>query len=167
MLENGWMLIGSWLLFSYLSGHVYSKKMTYRLFMKYQTHFEVIANKQKFWFNNGYWQINTMLHHAVIMFLALFMYSVIATIFNLSPHIGWYISYIALFVAIRLRAVNLEKDFQNSCSRIDVLLDVSGYSLNMAQFKTDISKPRSIRKMSRVENNETEIKDPPISRRTT
>lgn len=164
MLENGWMLIGSWLFFSYLSGHVYSKKMTFRLFMKYQTHFEVISNKQRFWFQNGYWQVNTMLHHAAIMFLSLFIYSVIATIFGLSPTFGWYVSYIALFVAIRQRAVGLEKDYLSSCSRIDTLLDVSGYSLNISQFKTDVSKPRVVRKMQRDETN-TDLKDP--SRRTT
>jgi hypothetical protein len=167
MLENAWMLLASWLFFGYLSGHVYSKKMIFKLFMKYQTHHEVIANKQAFWFQSGYWQVNTMLHHATIMFLSLFTYSVIATIFGFSPNVGWYVAYIALFVAIKMRADGIEKDYKNSCIRIDALLDVSGYSVNISQFKTDVTKPRIVRKMNKVETPSPDINDQSTSRRTT
>lgn len=158
MLENGWMLFASWLFFSYLSGHVYSKKITFRLFMKYQTYYEVIVNKQRFWFQIGYWQVNTMLHHASIMFISLFVYSIIATVFGLNPNIGWYISYGALFAAIKLRANGIDREYLSSCSKIDTLLDVSGYSLNIAQFKTDVTKPRAVRKMSKTDNTQSDLK---------
>ena len=37
MLESGLMLIVAWLVFSYLSGFIYSRRMVFRLYMKYQT----------------------------------------------------------------------------------------------------------------------------------
>ena len=167
LLENGWMLLASWLFFSYLSGDAYGRKMIFKLYMKYQTHYEVVASKQRFWFNSNYWHVNTILHHAVYIFLAIFIYSVVATITDLSSNGAWYVAYIALFLAIYKRSQSLEKDYLKSCSKIDTLLDASGYSLNISEFKTDVSKPRAIRKMSKSDIPSTDNQDQTPTRRTT
>lgn len=137
MLESGLMLIVAWLVFSYLSGFAYSRRMVFRLYMKYQTHYEVIVTKQKNWFNDDYWIINTILHHGLAMFFGIFGYSIIAFIFSWSSRSGWYVGYVILFLAIAYRARNksFEWVFKNTCSKIDGLLDISGYSVNISDLK--------------------------------
>ena len=136
MLESGLMLVFAWIVFGQIAGFRYSRQMVFRLFMKYQTHYEVIISHKKYWLNDGYWIVNSMMHYALFTFLAVFTYAVIGTIFNLPSNIGWYVAYITLFLSIWQRSRNSSKDnvYKKTCDLIDNFLDASGYSLNIADF---------------------------------
>lgn len=147
MLESGWMLLVTWLIFSYISGYAYSRRMTFKLYMEYRTHYEVIVAKQKNWFNDNYWIINTVLHHGLAIFFAVFGYSVIAFIFGLNQQMGWYIGYATLFLAIayRYRQKSFDFVYKTTCSKIDNLLEISGYSVNISELKKSESPLQSPR----------------------
>ena len=134
MLESGWMLVAAWLIFGQIAGYRYARHMVFRLFTKYQVHFEVIVNQQRYWFNDTYWIVNSILYYGLFTFLAIFMYGVISAIFGLNPSGGWYVAYITLFASIWYRSRDKSKNvvYQKSCDRIDVLLDTRGYSINFS-----------------------------------
>lgn len=136
MLESGWMLIAAWLVFGQLAGFRYSRQMVFRLFMKYQTHYEVIITQKRYWLNDMYWIVNSMMYYALFTFMAIFAYAVLSAIFNLPTNGGWYVAYITLFLSIWYRAREDSKNlvYKKTCDLIDTFLEASGYSLNMADF---------------------------------